>query len=188
MCSTHHYYYHCTKYTAILSVTVRNTFLTAPRIRLFVSFFVLYTHTHTQSWQANACTRGDTLVSALCTVLVWFLSCFLSLFLCLLLYARSRLPLLLVNYNTKPKFAENRRTNETAASRTNARLCAYLARNLLIPREALAHDCCDILWHLNVITLSVTAHCLIRIVGFHLWKPVEFIFFTFFRMELFFLF
>lgn len=186
MCSTHHYYYHCTKYTAILSVTVRNTFLTAPRIRLFVSFFVL--NTHTQSWQANACTRGDTLVSAHCTVLVWFLSCFLSLFLRLLLYARSRLPLLPVNYNMKPKFAENRRTNETAASRTNARLCAYFARNLLIPREALAHDCCDILWRLNVITLSVTAHCLIRIMGFHLWKPVEFIFFTFFRMKLLFLF
>lgn len=54
MCSTHHYYYHCTKYTAILSVTVRNTFLTAPRIRLFVSFFVLYIHTHSPDKQTHA--------------------------------------------------------------------------------------------------------------------------------------
>lgn len=45
---------------------------------------------------------------------------------------------------TKPKFAEHRRTNETTASRTNARLSAHFAVNLLFPRGALAHDRRDI--------------------------------------------
>lgn len=168
MCSTHHYYYHCTKYTAILSVTVRNTFLTAPRIRLFVSFFVLYTHTHTVLTSERMHERRHAGLRSLHRPGLISILLSLSLSLSITLCSIQVTPTTRQNYNTKPKFAENRRTNETAASRTNARLCAYLARNLLIPREALAHDCCDILWHLNVITLSVTAHCLIRIVGFHL--------------------
>lgn len=41
--------------------------------------------THTPCRAADACTTGDTPLSALCTVLLWFLSCFLSLYIYLAL-------------------------------------------------------------------------------------------------------
>lgn len=49
-----------------------------------------------------------------------------------------------INYDSKPKFPDHCRTNEAAASRTNARLCAPFAENLFFSYEMPAHDRRDI--------------------------------------------
>lgn len=71
-----------------------------------------------------------------------------------------------INYDTKPKFADHCRTNEAAASRTNARLCAPFVENLFFSCGTPAHDRRDIWWRSNVTILSVTTRWLIKTGGF----------------------
>lgn len=129
----HHRYYHRTRRTAILSVTVRNTFLTAPRIRLSARSLCVHAHT---ARHGRTHAREETRWSPLAAPSVLrFLSSFLSLSfpvsiaLCAIQVTLSTRRT--TTNNAKPRSAKRRRTNEAAAPRTNARLCAGFAGNPL---------------------------------------------------------